>query len=248
MSTTINVTKKNSEQLTRSDPNDRLTVKSRRSDLSITTSLQYSFSSRMKGGAQMQWATGWSSDPALPERARELTQRALELDPDQAHAHVGLAFSHATSGRLPEAMAAARRAIAIDPNRPGAHLALAMVYAQQGRYLDAAGAMRRMLRLDPRGIAQYGPVAWINYAAGRTEEAVRLWEQGLAANPDMAPMSWPLVHIYESEGRDADARALVEAILAVNPELTTETLGALVPFPDEQGAAFRDSLRRAGMP
>ena len=46
-----------------------------------------------------------------------LLERAIELDPDEAHAHVSLAMLHFFDSRFTEAEAAARRAIAIDPSR-----------------------------------------------------------------------------------------------------------------------------------
>ncbi len=197
----------------------------------------------------MRWMLGWSRDPAVLERALELNRRALELDPNQAHAHVTRANHHAMEGRFAEAEASARRAIAIDPNRAGAHFALATAQVQQGRPLAAAESMRRFLRLNPRsGQAQSGAIAWIHYGTGRTEEAMRHWERALVANDELAPMAFPLVHIYESQGRHAEARALVEAILAVNPELTTETLTAFGPMSPSQRVTFQESLRRAGMP
>ena len=197
----------------------------------------------------MRWGLGWSRDPAVLERALELNQRALELDPNQAHAHVTRAQLHAMEGRFAEAEATARRAIAIDPNRAGAHFMLAMAHAQRGHPLDAAESMRRFLRLNPRSSpAQSGAIAWIHYTTGRTEDAMRSWERAWAASDDLAPGAWPLVHIYESQGRHAEARALVEAILAVNPKLTTETLTALGPMSPSQRVTLQERLRRAGMP
>ena len=54
---------------------------------------------------QVAWWMAWSRDPARLERARELTLRALELDSEQAHAHVTLALLHFGDDRLAEAEA-----------------------------------------------------------------------------------------------------------------------------------------------
>lgn len=91
------------------------------------------------------------------ERSRALMRKAIERDPDFAHAHVGLAFTEATGvflGLLPlsaleSAEKAARQAIALDEQLAHAYTALGMIYAMRGKFVDAESTFRRARSLDP---------------------------------------------------------------------------------------------------
>ncbi len=82
-----------------------------------------------------------------PRAVAEFTA-ATTLNPEFAHAWVGLARALEAEGKLPEAEAAARRALAIDPNLREAHDALGWVLEHAGNPAGAEEAYRAALAID----------------------------------------------------------------------------------------------------
>jgi Flp pilus assembly protein TadD len=78
---------------------------------------------------------------AGPEKARELLQKAIELAPNDAAAHLELGVLEERTQRFPEAAAELDRAAALDAADPATHYHLARVYDRLGR-ADRARAER----------------------------------------------------------------------------------------------------------
>ncbi len=197
----------------------------------------------------IEYISGWNLDPALLDRAAELSSRALALDPSTVPGHVVMSNVHLREGRVAEALAAAERAVELAPNVEFPHMTLGFVLARQGRFVAAMQSAARAMRLNPKAPPglQDG-VASVNFAAGRTDKAVELWEDARAANTDMIRARIPLAALYESEGRHEEARALVREILRVNPDLTAESAaGVALGFGFDKNEATED-LRSAGLP
>ncbi|MFN7922784.1 MAG: protein kinase [Bryobacteraceae bacterium] len=128
----------------------------------------------------------------------EYLERAIELDPDFAHAHAAAAEARLFLADLfqpaPELLAAARRtinrALEINPLLADAHVALAMVKMQdEYDWPGAEQALRRALTLDPHLLLAHGFLGWLLAATGKRQE-------GMAANrraTELEPRS-PLAH------------------------------------------------------
>ncbi len=191
---------------------------------------------------------GWNLDPALLDRAAELAERALALDPSVPPAHVVLSVVHGYQGRLTEALAAAERAVELIPNIEASHLVLGTALARQGRFVAASQSVAHAMRLNPMsptGVRVL--VAYVNFAAGRTEKAVELWEQARAANTDLIAARIPLAALYESSGRHEEARVLAQEILRVNRDLTAESATELAQVGGFDPDDAIDHLRSAGL-
>ena len=118
---------------------------------------------------QVEAGLGWTLDPALLDRARELALRAIELGASTEHAYDSLAFVALQRGQSEEAADHARKAIDVAPNSPNGHFFLAAAMLQQGRPQEAVGSLRRAIRLDPR---RSTAAAMIHYLTGNPEAAV----------------------------------------------------------------------------
>jgi adenylate cyclase len=203
------------------------------------------------GGATytVEYSNGWNRDPALLDRAAELAERALALDPSSVPAHIVLSAVRSRQGRLAEALASAERAVELAPNVEVSHLMLGTALARQGRFVAALQSVAHAMRLNPKAASGVRVlVAYVNFAAGRTENAVELWEQVRAANPDMILARIPLAALYESEGRHEEARALAQEILHVNRDLTAESATEMALTLGLDRDEFGDNLRSAGLP
>ncbi|HVW87599.1 MAG TPA: tetratricopeptide repeat protein [Bryobacteraceae bacterium] len=91
---------------------------------------------------------------AYGKRAKEALDKALELDPKSAKAHVahGVGFYYLPTnfGGGPEnAMKDYRQAIALDPKSAEAYLWLGIALSKQHQYAQAREALTKSLQLDP---------------------------------------------------------------------------------------------------
>jgi adenylate cyclase len=133
-------------------------------------------------------------------RALQLIDRALELDPDYAHAHawrgciLGQAWGY---GWVPdrdatqaEVMFEAKRAVAIDDNDADVHRILAAIGILQNDFARARQHQERALALNPNYdlvVVQMGELfSWL----GQSEEGVDWIKKAMKLNPHHPPRFW----------------------------------------------------------
>jgi tetratricopeptide (TPR) repeat protein len=115
--------------------------------------------------------TRWGTDNF--QEARELFQRAIEIDPGFARAHAGLCwvntneqFQEGTGGLdLNENIRLAQRAIELDPKDAFAHLTLGIVYASDQQFTEGIKAYEESLRINPSYAHAH---SWLSGALSRT--------------------------------------------------------------------------------
>ncbi|MBZ9845973.1 adenylate/guanylate cyclase domain-containing protein [Mesorhizobium sp. CA5] len=125
--------------------------------------------------------------------ARDLLQRAIELDPKFASAHAFLALTHGLdylnrwSGSPPESMAqaeeAATRAVTLDESDPWAHWALAIVKLYTRRHDGAINEAERAIALNPNFAEGHVILGEALYYSGKPEEALESFARGKILNP-----------------------------------------------------------------
>jgi tetratricopeptide (TPR) repeat protein len=201
----------------------------------------------------IEFLNGWSSDPALLDRAEELGRRAVELDASAMDGHLTLAQASFFGGRPESAIVEAERVIELSPNFSGGHSMRGLALARQGRFLEATRSIKQALRLNPRApTGLLTIVAYVNYGAGRREEAIKLLERVRTANRDNVIVRVALAAFYEQRGRHGDAQAAAREALSVVPDLTTERAMQLIPGLEtittpEEFARYPEYLRKAGL-
>ena len=147
------------------------------------------------GLASAYWDLGsvFMGGVAEQERPRAVlaAQKALELDPDLADAHVLMALIAETQWHWAEAESEYRRALDLRPNDAAAYSGLAWWLDCQGR-TDEAVTMRRHAReLDPLA-ASADHLGWDLLFARRYDEAIQELHSVLAVKPDDASARWIL--------------------------------------------------------
>ncbi len=133
-------------------------------------------------GHAYRWRGG---EPAYLQAVKHY-RRAIELQPDYALAHAGLALAltlMSTMEHRAPARTAAIRALELDPNLAEAHAAKAAVESRDWNWDAQDYESRRALEISP-GILDGCYCYIIDLAAtGRPTEAVTVAEQALARNP-----------------------------------------------------------------
>lgn len=169
------------------------------------------------------------------DTARGLFEKALEIDPNFARAHAGMADVYgmmAEYAMMPahEAYARARRAaeaaLALDPNLGEAYASLALVlYVYDWKWEEAEEAFLKSIELSPNYATAHHWYAVYLYSLRRYDEG--LHEIRLAYERD--PIS-PVIAITVSEflaalGREEEAIAQAETVLRMNPNVYRLHLG-----------------------
>jgi adenylate cyclase len=161
-------------------------------------------------------------------QARAMYRRAIEIDPNFAAPHAGLALaaiSDYVSGwaldpaqALDEAERWARRAVELNDQEPVSHMALGNVLLWRRDHEGALAEFRRMIALDPNFAQGHGATGLALMYAGRAAEALEPIAISMRLDPHYPPI---LLHFLAQANfslgeYETAARQLVERI-ARNP-------------------------------
>ena len=165
---------------------------------------------------------------AANAEARELFQRAIELDPRYAAAHVGLGRTYTEDmlfgwtewpGRaLESAEELARKAVELDADEAGGYVLLSLVH-ELGRRWDLAEAeIDRAVELNPGDAEVRALRGAVHLDRGRLDAAIRELETVLSFDPLSDPAWDDLGMAYYLAGRPGDAVAILERNLGRKPD------------------------------
>ncbi len=169
--------------------------------------------SRAWTGIAKTWL--WLADAYVPpleaySKVRDAAVRALELDDEEAEAHVYLAETkRILDWDLDGAEAEFNRAVEIDPNSTPSNYFVAALHASRGDRDKALAYLQRTSKIDPASL-------WVsNFACelyryfGLYDEAIAAGERALQLDPTFAHYGEPaLGALYREMGRFDDAIAL----------------------------------------
>jgi len=187
--------------------------------------------------------------PAALDRALELAETAVDLDPGlpQARAQLGDALIY--KGQPDAAIAEFERAIALNPNFIDYRYAKALSYA--GESARAFEIPEANMRLDPFQPLMSEPIGlgMANFTLERYGEAVRLLRACSPCLPNLQSPHVILAAAYGQLGQLEEARAEAAKVLRINPGFTIESYKRLSVYKNPEDAEHRiDGLRKAGLP
>src|SRR5262249_40196638 len=162
-------------------------------------------------------------------QARQMFEKALELDPKYAEAYAFLGWTYFRERgyqwsqdpqTLERALVLAQQAVALDDSLPLAHQALSRVSLWKKQHDQAIAEAERAIALDPNDADSYAWLGAILDLAGRPEEVMGLIEQAMRLNPHY-PLLYVFVlgHSYYLMGRYEEAIAAYKKALTRNPNL-----------------------------
>ncbi len=196
---------------------------------------------------------GWADHPkAMMERAGELAERAIVLDPFDAR---GLAISGHVRAflhrRLQEAMVLHERALSLNPNLAMAWALSAVTHAYAG---DPDEAERRNNRykklspLDPHAFFFDAFFVLIHLMKRDYEAAVEIGRSVSQLNPAFTATYKPYLAALGHLHRDQEAATVRRRLLALEPDFTIERFLETNPMERESDRMqYAEGLRLAGI-
>ena len=193
------------------------------------------------------------------ERARELYERALAVDPRHPGAWEGLAWTYLlpvwfgwtqdTAAALGEAKENARRALELDPSRGRTYSLLGAIAMVSGKPGEAVASGQRAIEMSPQDAEAYAILAYIFSYCGDIELAIKLMERAMALSP-FPPRwyRWCLGRAYRLTGRLAEAVELLrvgaeEKLPTIEPRVELLLCLAALGNAAEARAVAQDVLR-----
>ena len=189
--------------------------------------------------------------------AIEALTRAIEIHPDYAEAHAGLAMTYNLARQysgMPGwkayalAEAAARRAIELDPGLDLAQAALAFIEFHWHWRVEAGLArFEEAIRLNPDSANAHMWYASSLLLAGRPERALPVADRARVLDPNNSAVVTIKAQALFYSGREDEARELVEAMIREDPNFAwsyyTRYMMALA---QGEYAAYLDNYARLG--
>ncbi len=155
--------------------------------------------------------------------ALQMFEQAIQLDPNFALAHGGIAHLCGLIYELREqnpkwierGLAACDRATALAPDLPEVLVAHARIFYAQKKYEEAALLSRRAIERKPDCEGSWNILGRAYFASGRYEEAAALTERAIEANGDDYNSYIPYQQALERLGRKKEAEQLRERMIKV---------------------------------
>ncbi len=167
------------------------------------------------------------------EYARQMFNKAIELDPGYALAYTGVADSSsllytyfdARDFNLRQADKASRKALELELELAEAHVSRGIVTSLTHQFAEAEQSFEKAMKLEPK---MFEAAYWYGMglmAEGRFEDAVKMFERASMLRPEDYQAAHFLGQAYKSLGREEEEKAqfrrglqLMEGSLELNPD------------------------------
>ncbi len=161
-------------------------------------------------------------------QAREMFERAIELDPNFAGAYAVLSHTYSRdwsyqwsddTQALERASEAAKKAVTLDDSLPLAHARLAWIYLWRRQHEQAIAEVKRAIFLDPNFAEGYARLGIILTYAGRPGEGIDLVKKAMRLDPHYPPLYlFYLGHAHYLVGQYEEAIAVLKRSFTRNPD------------------------------
>ena len=135
----------------------------------------------------------WRASADEQRRAQELLQQAIAIDPDYAHAHALLGWTHVTLFNLvvgrpiseftDKALDFGAKAVALDSEDPWGHLVLGMGHARRRRSELAVAHLSKSVELNPSFVLGHAALGYALACGGEPERGLQALERAERLSP-----------------------------------------------------------------
>jgi len=167
------------------------------------------------------------------EYARQMFNRAIEIDPEYARAYAGVAdccsllytYFDARESNLRQADTASSKALELEPDLAEAHVARGLAVSLSKRFEEAEKYFEQAMKLDPKLFEAAYWFARARLSQGRYEEALKLFERAAVLRPEDYQTPGFIAQCFKALGRPDEVEAgyrrrlkLIEEHLELNPD------------------------------
>lgn len=193
---------------------------------------------RWKAAAQFRAST--QLDPTYPEpykalgdlflaaprrlfdQAVEAYQKAIDLRPFYADAHVGLGDARAAKGDIDAAITAYQKALTYNTVNPRVHMSLGKIYySEKGLYYESVQAYKRAIDLDGQSVEARMGLGEVYEDKGLYKEAVEEYRKVIELDNKHTGAMYNLAMVYEKTD-PKEAIAQWERYIALASQLPSE--------------------------
>jgi predicted O-linked N-acetylglucosamine transferase (SPINDLY family) len=153
---------------------------------------------------------------AFPE-ALEAQQRAIELLPDDAEAHMNYASSLQGQGKLTEAISCYEKALELDPQNSLATGNLGTVLFNLGRYDEAERYFAKSVTLTPGSIGELINLGLCQQARRHPDQAEQSFRLAITLQPTLPQSHYCLAIALKIQNRLSEAAACCRQALFLEP-------------------------------
>jgi adenylate cyclase len=188
-------------------------------------------------------------------KARQMFEKAIDLDSRYASAYVGLGRTYLNLIRygwtefitqsLQRTHELANKALSIEESNAGAHALLGDVYRYRGQYDLAISELQRAIELNPNDASNLASFGGLMLWSGKPDDAIRSLEIVLRLDPNMVELH--LMHLglsYYLKGQYEDSIRRLELGLSRKPDFVGHHLALAAAY--AQSGRSEDASREAG--
>jgi adenylate cyclase len=152
-------------------------------------------------------------------KARRYAERALEIDPGNADAHITSGMVLLMEGRHDEAVADARKAVRPAPGSADVAQLAGFIVLPSGYAEEAVALCEKSMTLSPNYPSVYlGTLGDAYRQAGRTDEAIAAFEAYHARSPGFGLTDVVIAH--HEKGQPEEAKRTAARLMTARPEFT----------------------------
>jgi len=134
----------------------------------------------------------------LFDQAVEAYNKAIELRPFYADAHVGLGDARAAKGEIDAAIVAYQKALVFNPVNPKVYLSLGKIYyAEKGLYYESVNAYKKAIELDPQLVEARMGLGEVYEEKGLYKEAVDEYKRVIEVDSAHTGALYNMALVYE---------------------------------------------------
>ncbi|WP_435087753.1 tetratricopeptide repeat protein [Candidatus Pelagibacter bacterium nBUS_29] len=148
-----------------------------------------------------------------------VSQKSVQLDPQDAGAHYNLGITLQELGRLEEAETSYRQTISLRSDLAEVHHNLGIILQEQGRFKEAEASYRQSITLKPDLAQTHHSLGNVMLKQGKLKEAEASYRQSITLKPNLAKAHNNLGIILKKQGRLEEAEASYRQAIKLKPDL-----------------------------
>jgi adenylate cyclase len=195
------------------------------------------------------WFGTSKSPEASMAKAKQLVQKAIDLNDSYADAHAFLGWIFAMTGQYDKALAHGEKAVDLNPNSAESHMRYGKILTQAGNYKESISELQTAISLNPIPPNVYLYSLGLAYCFdGQYDQAIKWCERAVREAPNAMFARLFLALTYSLSGRDEEAQIEAAEVLRIYPNFSLEKFAKRCAQEDKtQCERVVSALRKAGL-